>query len=61
MKPVVVGQEVLGEESQRGRNDAHNKWWELYWQAYCTTNKHEQQMLMKQMTDLEALWGNLSY
>jgi hypothetical protein len=52
---------VLGEESQRGRNDAHNKWWELYWQAYCTTNKHEQQMLMKQMTDLEALWGNLSY
>jgi hypothetical protein len=61
MKPIVVGQEVLGEESARGRSDAHNRWWELYWQAYCTPNKHEQQLLMKQMNELEAIWGNLSY
>lgn len=61
MKPMVMGQEVLGEESTRGRNDAHNKWWELYWQAYCTNNKHEQQILVKQMNELETIWGNLSY
>jgi hypothetical protein len=61
MKPMVLGQEVLGEESSRGRADAHNRWWELYWQAYCAPNKHDQELLTRQMNDLESLWGNLYY
>lgn len=61
MKPMVPGQEVLSEESSKGRADAHNKWWELYWQAYCSGNKRDQDNLTKQMNDLESIWGNLYY
>lgn len=61
MKPMVLGQEVLTAESTKGRADAHNRWWELYWQAYCTDNKRDQDLLSKQMNELEAIWGNLYY
>lgn len=61
MKPMVLGHEVLTAESQKGRDEAHHKWWELYWQAYCITNKKEQDLITKQMTELEAVWGNLYY
>lgn len=61
MKPMVPGQDVLVEESAKGRTEAHTKWWELYWQAYCLTNKQEQEILVKQMSELESMWGNLYY
>ena len=61
MKPMVPGQEVLSEESNKGRADAHNRWWELYWQAYCSGSKKDQDTLTKQMNDLESIWGNLYY
>lgn len=61
MKPIILGQEVLGEESTRGRQNAHSRWWELYWQAYCTANKRDQEQLVKQMNDLEEIWGDLYY
>lgn len=61
MKPMVVGKEVLQEESKKGRDDAHSKWWELYWQAYCINSKKEQDLIVKQMHELESIWGNLYY
>ncbi|MBX9686032.1 MAG: hypothetical protein K2X27_04980 [Candidatus Obscuribacterales bacterium] len=61
MKPMVLGQEVLTEESAKGRSDAHHKWWDLYWQAYCSPSKKDQEILNKQMNDLEIIWGNLYY
>lgn len=61
MKPMVMGQDVLGEESQKGKAEAHNRWWELYWQVYCMSNKSEQENLVKQMSELESIWGNLYY
>jgi len=61
MKPMVPGQEVLTEESAKGRAEAHNKWWELYWQAYCSGSKKDQDHLAKQMNELESIWGNLYY
>jgi hypothetical protein len=61
MKPMLLGQDKLNEESAKGRMDAHHKWWELYWQAYCTSNKRDQSILTKQMNELEAVWGNLYY
>ncbi len=61
MKPMVPGQEVLTEESKQGRSLAHDRWWELYWQAYCSGSKHEQELINKQMNDLEEVWGNLYY
>lgn len=61
MKPVLLGQEVLVAESNNGRADAHNRWWELYWQAYCSADKRDQDILVKQMNELEEIWGNLYY
>lgn len=61
MKPMVVGQDVLCEESKKGKDEAHSKWWELYWQAYCINNKKEQDLIQKQMNELESVWGNLYY
>lgn len=61
MKPMVLGQDVLNEESKAGQLDAHNKWWELYWLAYCSNSKQEQMALTRQMSALESIWGNLYY
>lgn len=61
MKPMVLGHEVMGEESRKGRDDAYHRWWELYWHAYCTVSRREQEMLMRTMSELEAVWGNLYY
>jgi hypothetical protein len=61
MKPVVVGHDVLNTESQSGKSAAYTKWWELYWQAYCTKNKHERDNIFKHMLEIEAVWGNLYY
>jgi hypothetical protein len=61
MKPVVVGHEVLNTESSCGKTDAYKKWWELYWQAYCTKDKHVRSGIIKHMFEIEAVWGDLYY
>jgi hypothetical protein len=61
MKPVVVGHDVLSNESRSGKAEAYTKWWELYWQAYCTKDKQERASIFKHMTEIEAVWGNLYY
>lgn len=61
MKPVVTGHEIMGEESRKGKDEAYSRWWELYWQAYCTANRRQQEVIMRQMSELEAVWGNLYY
>jgi len=61
MKPFAVGHEVLQQEAVSGKKVAYKQWWELYWQAYCTPDVREKQMLVKQMVSLESVWGNLYY
>jgi hypothetical protein len=61
MKPVVLGKETLDAESKHGKTQAYRKWWELYWQAYCTPKKAERQELYRHMLDIEAVWGSLYY
>ena len=61
MKPMILGQEVLDEESTKGREKAYGEWWDLYWQAYCTKDKNMRTSLFKTMDQLEAVWGNLYY
>ncbi len=61
MKPMVTGHEILGEESRKGKDEAYSRWWELYWQAYCTPNRRQQEVITRQMSELEAVWGNLYY
>jgi hypothetical protein len=61
MKPVVLGRETLEVESRSGKQEAYRKWWELYWQAYCTRKKAERQELYRHMIEIEAVWGDLYY
>ena len=61
LKPVLFGQEVLDQESQTGKTQAYHDWWELYWQAYCSRNRHDKNTLYKQMDEIESVWGNLYY
>lgn len=61
MKPIVVGHETLHQESRTGKQEAYHKWWELYWQAYCTPNRNERTVLYKHMLEIETVWGNLYY
>lgn len=61
MKPVVFGHEVLGEESEQGRNKAYHDWWDLYLQAYCTGDEQLQRVIYRRMDELESVWGNLFY
>jgi len=60
-KHYVVGDEVLQAESSKGKEQAYGRWWDLYWQAYCTPDKEEKRHIQKQMESLEAVWGNLYY
>jgi hypothetical protein len=61
LKPLLLGDEVLGPETQTGKDAAYQAWWELYWQAYCTRDEKKQLMFFDRMHDLEAVWGNLYY
>lgn len=61
MKPMVTGHEILAVESRKGKDEAYSRWWELYWQAYCTPDRRQQEMITRQMSELEAVWGNLYY
>lgn len=59
LKPLLLGDDVLGIESQAGKDVAYQAWWELYWQAYCTRDEKKQLMLFDRMHELEAVWGDL--
>jgi len=59
-KLFVIGDEVLTEESEKGKERAHKQWWDLYWQAYCA-DKNSRQSILKQMQALELVWGDLYY
>lgn len=61
LKPVVLGQEVLNEESEIGRNQAYRQWWDLYLQAYCAHDRGDKILIIKRMEELETVWGNLYY
>jgi len=61
MKPVVFGHDVLGAESEQGRDKAYHDWWDLYLQAYCTPDEQLQKVLYRRMDELESVWGNLYY
>jgi hypothetical protein len=61
LKPMLLGQEVLAEESTSGRQLAYSKWWDMYWQAYCSSDRHERTMLERRMEELENIWGELYY
>lgn len=61
MRPLMVGQDVLVKESLTGKDAAYNRWWELYWQAYCSDDEEYREEMYKQMGELEAVWGDLYY
>lgn len=61
LKPVLLGQEVLSEESEHGKDQAYHQWWDLYWQAYCTKDKGERSTIARRMEEIESVWGNLFY
>jgi hypothetical protein len=61
MRPMVVGYDLLGQESDAGRREAYHRWWDLYWQAYCTTSRAERAALYKHMLELETVWGEMYY
>jgi len=57
----IVGEQVLENESELGKNHAYQKWWQLYWQAYCSSNQYERLAIEKEMSNLETVWGDLYY
>lgn len=61
VKPFAIGHEQLESEAHSGKQLAYQQYWELYWQAYCTDDAAERQLLSKQMSSLESVWGNLYY
>lgn len=60
-KNFLIGDDVLTAESEQGKERAHKRWWELYWQAYCTRSSLEKQAVQDEMHGLELIWGNLYY
>jgi hypothetical protein len=60
-KHFVIGDEVLTSESTKGKEQAYSQWWDLYWQAYCTSDQGAKRHILKQMESIEAVWGNLYY
>jgi hypothetical protein len=60
-KGFIVGEAVLLNESELGKQRAYQRWWELYWQAYCSNDKQERLAIEKEMSQLEGIWGDLYY
>lgn len=61
VKPFAIGHEILEREANSGKQVAYQQWWGLYWQAYCTNDAREKELLTQQMSSLESIWGNLYY
>jgi hypothetical protein len=60
-KLFVLGDDLLRNESQNGKEKAYKQWWELYWQAYCSKDRGQRNDVLKQMQSLESVWGDLYY
>ncbi len=60
-KNFLIGDEVLTNESELGKERAYKRWWDLYWQAYCAPSPPERQAVQEEMYILEKVWGNLYY
>lgn len=52
--------EICEEESTKGKKRAHQKWWQLYWEATSCRDSHEKRRLHKDMDKLQAVWGRPS-
>jgi hypothetical protein len=59
--PVVVGHEAFDKESSAGKQVAYQRWWELYWQAYCSVRRPDRAVIYRSMMALEAVFGDLYY
>jgi len=57
----AIGDDILQSESEVGKQVAYSRWWDLYWQAYCTRDQEEKRLITKQMESIEAVWGDLYY
>ncbi len=51
---------VCAEEAARGKKRAHQKWWQLYWEASSCRDNQEKRRLHKDMDRLQAVWGRPS-
>lgn len=60
-KNFLIGDEVLKNESELGKERAYKRWWDLYWQAYCASSPPEKEAVKEEMYILEKVWGNLYY
>ena len=52
--------EVCVPEATRGKKRAHQRWWQLYWQANSCKDKREKSDLRKRMEELQCVWGRPS-
>lgn len=48
------------QEAQKGKKRAHQKWWQLYWEANSCLNKTQRHELRRQMDQLQSVWGKPS-
>jgi len=60
-KLFVIGEEILQNETEVGKEKAYKQWWDLYWQAYCTDDQEQRKFINQRMESLESVWGNLYY
>jgi hypothetical protein len=52
--------EVCVTEATRGKKRAHERWWQLYWEANSSKDKREKSDLRKRMEELQCVWGRPS-
>jgi len=52
--------DVCLDEATRGKKRAHQKWWQLYWEADSCRDKSQKHELRRQMSRLQTVWGRPS-
>ena len=52
--------EVCVPEATRGKKRAHERWWQLYWEANSTKDKKAKTDLRRKMEELQCVWGRPS-
>ncbi len=52
--------EVCVTEATRGKKRAHERWWQLYWEANSSKDKREKTDLRRRMEELQCVWGRPS-
>lgn len=60
IKHADIGDELLGEESSLGQQQAHIEWAELREQVSSSEDPAERQRLLDCIKELESVWGSLS-